>query len=69
MNNTTISGIDLIKAVKPLLSSTPIMRANIEMAIDDIGVLTVKFIVTPDIIRAMAGESFLHLKPDAMDGI
>ena len=69
MTKSKTNGIDLIKAVKPLLSDTPILNANIEMPIDDIGVLTVKFIVTPDIIRAMAGENFLHLKPDAMDGI
>ena len=68
MSRIKITGVDLIKTVKPLLSSTPIMHADIEMAIDDISVLTVKFIVTPEILRAMAGEDFSHLNPDAMDG-
>ncbi len=51
------SGLDLIKSIKPLLSDTPIMNANIEMAIDNIGVLTVKFIVTPEILKAMSEVS------------
>ena len=55
MTKSKTNGIDLIKAVKPLLSDTPILNANIEIPIYDIGVLTVKFIVTPDILKAMAG--------------
>ena len=55
MTKSKTNGRDLIKAVKPLLSDTPILNANIEIPIYDIGVLTVKFIVTPDILKAMAG--------------
>jgi len=52
--NSTPSGKDLIKAIKPLLSEQPIMNAKIDMPINDINTLTVKFIVTPELLKALA---------------
>jgi hypothetical protein len=47
---------DMVKAIKPLLSSEPIVDAKIEMPVNDISVLTVKFIVTPKLLEALAKD-------------
>jgi hypothetical protein len=41
---------DLLSKIKPLLSSTPIMRAEVIMDINDLAILKVEFVVTQEIL-------------------
>lgn len=60
----------LLVKIKPLLSSLPIMHAGIDMSLNNISTITVEFAVTPELLKAMAGDGseFLHLMADAPDG-
>lgn len=50
------SGRDLIKKIKPLLSSQPIMSAKMNLEINGIGRLTVEYIVTKEMLEALASQ-------------
>jgi len=54
-NNPKI-GLGLIKKIKPLLSDSPIMRANVEIGLNDISVINVEFILTDEILKAMTED-------------
>lgn len=61
---------DLISRMKPLLSELPINHADIQMDINDVAFLDVRFLVTQDLLDAISGnKDFSHLLPDKMDGV
>ncbi len=61
---------DLIGRIKPLLSELPINHADIQMDINDVAVLNVRFLVTQDLLDAISGnKDFNHLLPNQMDGV
>ena len=63
-----ITSRELIRRIKPLLSSQPVFAASIDASINGEAELTVKFIVTDDLLSALSGIEDLSLIPDNMDG-
>ena len=46
----------IIDKIKPLLSDTPITHVDIDLSIDDAARVTVEFMLTKEIIKAMQEE-------------
>lgn len=51
-----IASKNLIDKIKPLLSDTPIMNSNVILDVNDCARIRVEFVLTKEIIAALASE-------------